>query len=119
MTKPYYRSTYALVFREGQGPRRRRQSGEQLLSSSIRPSCVQLQIGLYDRSPASAWLDKHKLVEQGVPYQILNADPEQYPGEIIERDLAAGKLDAAIVWGPIAGYFAKRVKTHRAGRWCR
>ena len=41
----------------------------------------------------------------------MNADPEQYPGEIIEKDLAAGKIDAAIVWGPIAGYFAKRVKT--------
>ena len=34
---------------------------------------------------------------------------QQYPGEIIERDLAAGKIDVAIVWGPIAGYYAKRV----------
>ena len=40
----------------------------------------------------------------------MNADPQQYPGEIIEKDLAAGKLDVAIVWGPIAGYFAQRVK---------
>ena len=29
----------------------------------------------------------------------------------IEKDLAAGQIDAAIVWGPIAGYFAKRVKS--------
>jgi ABC-type amino acid transport substrate-binding protein len=42
---------------------------------------------------------------------MLNADPEQYPGEIIEKDLAAGKIDVAIVWGPIAGFFAQRVKT--------
>ena len=41
----------------------------------------------------------------------MNADPQQYPGEIIEKDLAAGKIDAAIVWGPIAGYFAKRIKS--------
>ena len=41
----------------------------------------------------------------------MNADPQQYPGEIIEKDLAAGKIDVAIVWGPIAGYFAKRVKS--------
>jgi len=41
----------------------------------------------------------------------MNADPEQYPGEIIEKDLASGKLDVAIVWGPIAGYFAQRVKS--------
>ena len=31
--------------------------------------------------------------------------------EIIEKDLAKGKIDAAIVWGPIAGYFAKRIKS--------
>ena len=42
---------------------------------------------------------------------MMNADPQQYPGEIIEKDLAAGKIDVAIVWGPIAGYFAKRVKS--------
>ena len=48
---------------------------------------------------------------RGVPYALLNPDPNQYPGEIIEKDLASGKIDAAIVWGPIAGYYAKRVKT--------
>ena len=46
-----------------------------------------------------------------MPYPILNPNPEQYPGEIIDRDLAAGKIDAAIVWGPIAGYFVKRVSS--------
>ena len=70
-----------------------------------------LRIGIYDRSPASEWLVRHQLVDSGVPYQIMNADPKQYPGEIIEKDLSAGKIDAAIVWGPIAGFFAQRVKT--------
>ena len=68
-----------------------------------------LRIGIYDRSPASEWLNKHQLVEQGVPYQMLNADPAQYPGELLEKELASGKIDVAIVWGPIAGFFAKRV----------
>ena len=36
--------------------------------------------------------------------------PTSIPGEIIEKDLAQGKIDAAIVWGPIAGYYAKRVR---------
>ena len=72
---------------------------------------AKLRIGIYDRSPGSAWLAKHKLVEQGVPYQVMSPDPDQYPGEIIEKDLAAGKIDVAIVWGPIAGYYAQRVKT--------
>ena len=107
-TKPYYRSTYALVFAQGKGLDGVK-SVEEFLKLD-RSTLEKLRIGVYDRSPANDWLNKYKLVEQGVPYQILNADPNQYPGQIIEKDLAAGKLDAAIVWGPIAGYFAKQVQ---------
>jgi quinoprotein dehydrogenase-associated probable ABC transporter substrate-binding protein len=109
VTKPYYRSTYALVFAQGKGMDQVR-SGQDFLQLD-RAMLTKLRIGLYDRSPASDWLSKHGLVDSGVPYQIMNADPKQYPGEIIEKDLAAGKIDAAIVWGPIAGYFAKRVSS--------
>ncbi|MDL9997859.1 substrate-binding domain-containing protein [Variovorax sp. J22P240] len=109
VTKPYYRSTYALVFPKGKGLDKVA-SGEDFLK--LDPAqLAKLRIGIYDRSPASAWLVKHSLVEQGVPYQVMNADPAQYPGEIIEKDLAAGKIDVAIVWGPIAGYYAQRVKS--------
>jgi len=108
-TKPYYRSTYALVFPKGKGLDQVA-SGEDFLK--VDPAKLsKMRIGIYDRSPASAWLAKHKLVDQGVPYPVMNADPDQYPGEIIEKDLAAGKIDVAIVWGPIAGYYAQRVKT--------
>ena len=69
-----------------------------------------LVIGVYDRSPAAKWLVAHGLEPQTRPYPMLSPNPEQYPGEIIEKDLAEGKIDAAIVWGPIAGYFAKRVR---------
>jgi mxaJ protein len=108
ITKPYYRSTYALVFPKGKGMDHVA-SAEDFLK--LDPAKLKtLRIGIYDRSPASDWLNKHGLVEQGVPYKLLNADPQQYPGEIIEKDLAAGKIDVAIVWGPIAGYYAQRVK---------
>lgn len=108
-TKPYYRSTYALVFPKGKGMDQVT-SGEDFLK--LDPAKLsKLRIGIYNVSPASAWLNKHHLVDQGVPYPVMNADPDQYPGEIIEKDLAAGKIDVAIVWGPIAGYFAQRVKT--------
>lgn len=109
VTKPYYRSTYALVYAPGKGLDHVK-TGEDFLKTD-RAVLGKLRIGLYDRSPASAWLAKHGLVDSGVPYQIMNADPAQYPGEIIEKDLAAGKIDAAVVWGPIAGFFAKRVKS--------
>jgi mxaJ protein len=113
VTKPYYRSTHVLVFATGKGL-----DGVKTIDDFLkvdRAVLDKLRIGIYDRSPASEWLNKHKLVEQGVPYQIMNADPAQYPGEIIERDLAAGKIDAAIVWGPIGGFFAKKLASLNLG----
>jgi quinoprotein dehydrogenase-associated probable ABC transporter substrate-binding protein len=109
VTKPYYRSTYALVFAKGRGLDQVHTVQDFLALDPAQRA--RLRIGIFDRSPASAWLNRHQLVDQGVPYPILNADPEQYPGQIIERDLASAKLDAAIVWGPIAGYFAQRIKS--------
>jgi mxaJ protein len=110
-TRPYYRSTYALVYAQGRGL-----DGVQSIDEFLKldPARLRkLRIGLYDRSPASEWLNRHQLVEQGVPYPIMSPNPEQYPGEILEKELAGGKLDAVIVWGPIAGYFAKKVTQPR------
>ena len=108
-TKPYYRSTYALVFPRGKGLDAVRSSDDLL---ALPPEKLRaLRIGVYDRSPASQWLARHGLVERGVPYPMMSPDPDQYPGQIIERELAQGNIDAAIVWGPIAGYFARRLQS--------
>lgn len=110
-TPPYYRSTYVLVY-----PRSGKLEGVRSVQdlSSLAPDKLRaLRIGVFDRSPASDWLLKHGLLDQAVPYRMLNADPEYYPGEIIEKDLTEGKIDAAIAWGPIAGFFAKRVPQPR------
>jgi quinoprotein dehydrogenase-associated probable ABC transporter substrate-binding protein len=109
VTKPYYRSTYALVFPKGKGMDNVATVNDFLALD--RSKLRSLRIGLYDRSPAGEWLARHELLDSGVPYPIMNPDPQQYPGEIIEKDLVNGKIDAAIVWGPIAGYFAQRIKT--------
>ncbi|MEO8936457.1 MAG: quinoprotein dehydrogenase-associated putative ABC transporter substrate-binding protein [Burkholderiaceae bacterium] len=105
-TAPYYRSTYALVLNKTSSLASVT-SLEQFLALP-RDVLKKLRIGIYDRSPASEWLVKHDLVDQGVPYRILSADPEQYAGEIIDKEMVGGRIDAAIVWGPIAGYFVKK-----------
>src|SRR5258708_12485833 len=106
-TKPCYRSIYALVYAKGKGL----DSGtapEGLLR--LDPSKLKsLKLGVFGQSPAADWLLKHRLFDQVVSYQRQSGDPERYPGEIIEKDLAAGAIDVAFVWGPIAGYFAKSV----------
>ncbi|HEY1328355.1 MAG TPA: quinoprotein dehydrogenase-associated putative ABC transporter substrate-binding protein [Casimicrobiaceae bacterium] len=107
-TRPYYRSTYVLIYAKGRGLDAVK-SGDDLLAL---PADVRnkLRIGFHDRSPASAWVVKHGLEAQARPYPILSPDPDQYPGAVIEKDLAQGKVDALVVWGPIAGYYARRVK---------
>jgi len=106
-TAPYYHSTYVLVYPKGKRLDQVRTGSDLFaLPPDLRNK---LTIGIYDKSPASAWLVKHGMEAQAKPYQMLSPDPDQYPGSIIDKDLAQGKIDAAIVWGPIGSYYAKRV----------
>ena len=107
-TAPYYHSTYVLVFPRGKGFDGIK-SGDDLFKA-FADGAKKPVIGIYDRSPASMWLVKHGWEDQAHPYRMLNADPEEYPGEIIAKDLVEGRIDAAVVWGPIGGYFAKRAR---------
>jgi quinoprotein dehydrogenase-associated probable ABC transporter substrate-binding protein len=107
-TTPYYRSTYALVYPKGKGLDQVKSGSDFIALSPDRRS--KLTIGIHDKSPASIWLVKHGLEAQAKPYQMMSPDPDQYPGQLIEKDLAQGKIDVAVVWGPIAGYYAKRVR---------
>lgn len=106
-TRPYYRSTYVLVYVKGRGLDVA--SGDAFLALD-RSRLAKLKIGIFDRSPATRWLEQHGLLEQAVPYRMMNADPSYYPGKIVDHDLVQGKIDVAILWGPIGGYFAKRAK---------
>ena len=105
-TQPYFRSTYVLVYAKGR--KLDAASAEQFLALD-KSILAGLRIGVYERTPAVDWIQKHKLLDRAVPYRLLNADPTHYPGKIIDEDLVNGKLDAAIVWGPIGGYFARRI----------
>ena len=107
-TRPYYRSTYALVYPKGKGLDEVKTGADLVALPPERRG--KLSIGIHDKSPASAWLVKHGMEAQARPYQMLSPDPDQYPGQIIDKELAQGKIDAAIVWGPVAGYYAKRVR---------
>jgi len=107
-TRPYYRSTYALVYPKGKGLDEVKTGADLVALPPERRG--KLSIGIHDKSPASAWLVKHGMEAQAKRYQMLSPDPDEYPGQIIDKELAQGKIDAAIVWGPIAGYYAKRVR---------
>jgi ABC-type amino acid transport substrate-binding protein len=67
-----------------------------------------LRIGIFARSPASDWLLRNGMLQQAVSYAQQSGDPHETPATIVERDLKAGKLDLAIIWGPVAGYLVNR-----------
>ncbi len=105
-TQPYFRSTYVLVYAKGR--KLDVASADQFLALD-KAVLSGLRIGVYDRTPAVDWMRKHNLLDQAVPYRLLNADPNHYPGKMIDDDLVKGKIDVAVVWGPIGGYFAGRI----------
>lgn len=105
-TKPYMHSTYALVFSERSGLRELRSADEILQLPPERLS--RLRFGVFAPSPGADWLLRNNLLEQAHVYPAQSGDPAENPAHTIERDLAAGKIDTAIVWGPIAGYLVQR-----------
>ena len=104
-TKRYMTSTYALVYVKGKGLDGIKKPED--IMSLDQATLSKIKIGAFSGTPPVNWLLSHSLLERMVPYQLQTGDPEQYPGQIIEHDLANGKIDIAIAWGPIAGYYAK------------
>lgn len=105
-TEPYYRSTYALVFKKGTGLDEVK-SGQDFVNLDAAHK-ANLRVGIFEQTPAALWLARYNMHHQMVPYITLHGDPNEYPGQIIERELLGDNIDAAILWGPIAGYFVNR-----------
>lgn len=105
-TKPYMRSTYALVFPVQKGLENLR-SPEDLMSLPEKQLHA-LRIGVFSQSPGADWLLRNKLLQQIVPYAQQSGDPDENPHSLIERELTAGNIDAAIVWGPIAAHLVRK-----------
>jgi mxaJ protein len=107
-TRPYYRSTWAIVYVKGRGLDEIH-SPQDLINLPPEKK-GKLRIGVFDQSPAARWLYEHDLMRYATPYPILSGNARAYPGEIIEKDLVSDKINLTFVWGPIAGYFAKQIK---------
>lgn len=107
-TRPYYRSAYAMAYVKGKGLDRVRSLDDLLALDPAQRK--KLRFGAFAGSPVTDWLLQNDLMEQVEWYQLQTGDAEQYPGEIIEKDLAGGKIDVAFAWGPIAGYFTKNTR---------
>lgn len=100
-TRPYYRTGYVLAYRKDRGLK---------LRSLDDPQLRTLKVGVQVNTPPHEALGARGIADNVVGYQLMfdsNFHAEDYPGKMVE-DLIAGKIDVALVWGPIAGYFAKK-----------
>lgn len=102
LTNPYYRSAYVLASRKGE------LSGADSIGDT---RLKEKRIGIVAGTPPYDRISQLGIIGQTQSYAAYMFDPQRkhqtVAAEII-ADLAAGKLDAAILWGPAAGWLAKQ-----------
>jgi quinoprotein dehydrogenase-associated probable ABC transporter substrate-binding protein len=104
-TRPYYRSTYVFVYPKNKGL---------AIKSLDDPILKKLKIGVhllgddYTNPPPVHELSKRGVVDNVVGFSTFYS-AENPPSAIIDA-VANGKINVAIVWGPLAGYYVKRQK---------
>jgi quinoprotein dehydrogenase-associated probable ABC transporter substrate-binding protein len=104
-TIPYYRSTYVFVTRRDR---------HLTVRSFDDPILKRLRIGVhvigddYASVPPAAALAQRHIVRNVVGYSIYGDYSQPSPPARLIDAVARGDVDVAIVWGPLAGYFASR-----------
>ena len=107
-TSPYYRSTYVFVYRKD-----RRLN----LHSFDDPLLRKLKIGVqmigddFANTPPAHALSNRNIIENVRGYTVYGDYAQANPPARIIEAVAKGDVDVAVVWGPLAGYFARRQKT--------
>jgi mxaJ protein len=107
-TKSYYRTSYAFVSRRDRHLR---------IDSFDAPSLKTLTIGIqlsgddYNNPPAAQELASRHIVQNVRGFTIYGDYSQSDPQRSIIDAVADGRVDVAIVWGPLAGYYARRAAT--------
>jgi mxaJ protein len=104
-TKSYYRSAYVFVSRRDRHLH---------IDSFDAPSLKSLTIGIqmagddYNNPPAAQELASRHIVQNIRGFTIYGDYSQPEPQRDIVDAVADGRVDVAVVWGPLAGYYARR-----------
>jgi quinoprotein dehydrogenase-associated probable ABC transporter substrate-binding protein len=99
-TIPYYRTTYALVVKPG--------SGLEDVTAIGDPRLKDKRIGVVARTPPSTNMAINGLLARAKSYPLFVDTRTDSSAQAMMDDLAKGEIDCGILWGPMAGYFAKQ-----------
>jgi mxaJ protein len=104
-TAPYYRSTYVFIYRKGRGL-----SVNSFDDAVLREVKVGVQLvgdDGADTPPVHA-LSARGIIRNVRGYTLYGDYSQPNPPARIVEAVAKGDVDVAVVWGPLAGYFARR-----------
>jgi quinoprotein dehydrogenase-associated probable ABC transporter substrate-binding protein len=100
VTNPYYRTAYALVIKPG--------TGLDDLDSLGDPRLREKRIGIVAGTPPATYLAVNGLMQKAKPYPLVVDTRVDSVAQAMMRDLASGEIDVGVLWGPMAGYYAKQ-----------
>jgi quinoprotein dehydrogenase-associated probable ABC transporter substrate-binding protein len=100
VTNPYYRTAYALVFK--------RDSGLDGVDTLEDPRLKNKHIGVVAGTPPGNNMAVNGLMANAKPYPLVVDTRVDSSAAAMMRDLEAGEIDAGVLWGPMAGYYARQ-----------
>jgi quinoprotein dehydrogenase-associated probable ABC transporter substrate-binding protein len=100
VTNPYYRTSYALIFKPGSGI-----NGVESLDDAILKT---KRIGIVAGTPPATYMARKGLLGKAKSYPLVIDTRFDSTSQAMIDDLESGEIDVGILWGPIAGYYAKK-----------
>jgi quinoprotein dehydrogenase-associated probable ABC transporter substrate-binding protein len=97
-TNHLYRTAYALIYKPG--------TGLDGVTSLFDPKLKDKSVGVVIASPPADLINKAGLMGKARPYRMMVDRRYESPGEEMVKDIRSGEIDAGVLWGPMAGYFA-------------
>lgn len=102
-TNAYLRAAYVLMYKKG-GPL----EGVETIED---PKLADKRIGVVQSTPPASNMATANLMKKAKVYDLMRDTRFTHsPAELMIKDIESGEIDAAVVWGPMGGYFAKQMK---------
>jgi quinoprotein dehydrogenase-associated probable ABC transporter substrate-binding protein len=99
-TNPYYRTAYALVAKQG--------SGLDDVATLEDARLKDKHIGIVAGTPPATNMAVAGLMANARPYPLMIDTRVDSSAAAMIKDLMSGEIDAGVLWGPMAGYYAKQ-----------
>ena len=99
-TNPYYRTAYALIAKQGSGLDGVTTLKDERLKGK--------HIGIVAGTPPATYMAMDGLTANAKSYPLMTDTRVDSSAEAMFNDVTSGTIDAGILWGPMAGFYARK-----------